>query len=162
VGNRNRNLLAQFSRRGHLPNEGERTLPISPSEPKEQTRKTIAGILGRGEPKERPWGFAPVVTEGRAEATVQRAERAIKALGEDAEFIMVYYGSDAAGGFQTLDRPLRTITTLDRFAYQLLWINQVALATEQLASTDFLFSSGIDASGDTFYHGAAVGLQYVR
>jgi hypothetical protein len=47
--------------------------------------------------------------------------------------------------------------------YQLLWINQVALVgTEQLASTDFVFSSGIDASGDSFYHGAAVGLQYVR
>ena len=30
---------------------------------------------------------------------------------------MVYYGTDGAGGFQTLDRPLRTITTLDRFAY---------------------------------------------
>ena len=30
---------------------------------------------------------------------------------------MVYYGTDAAGGFQTLNRPLRTITTLDRFAY---------------------------------------------
>ncbi|MCL4204797.1 MAG: hypothetical protein KJ000_20150 [Pirellulaceae bacterium] len=40
--------------------------------------------------------------------------------------------------------------------YQLLWINQVALATEQP------LGSGIDASGDTFYHGAAVGLQYVR
>ena len=40
--------------------------------------------------------------------------------------------------------------------YQLLWINQVALATEQP------LGSGIDASGDTFYHGATVGLQYVR
>lgn len=29
----------------------------------------------------------------------------------------LYYGSDGAGGFQRLDRPLRTITTLDRFAY---------------------------------------------
>jgi DNA (cytosine-5)-methyltransferase 1 len=28
----------------------------------------------------------------------------------------VYYGSDGAGGYQRLDRPLRTITTLDRFA----------------------------------------------
>ena len=30
---------------------------------------------------------------------------------------MVYYGSDGAGGFQAIDRPLRTVTTLDRFAY---------------------------------------------
>ncbi len=29
---------------------------------------------------------------------------------------MVYYGSDAAGGWQRLDQPLRTITTVDRFA----------------------------------------------
>jgi DNA (cytosine-5)-methyltransferase 1 len=29
---------------------------------------------------------------------------------------MVYYGTDGAGGFQRLDRPLRTVTTLDRFA----------------------------------------------
>ena len=46
--------------------------------------------------------------------------------------------------------------------YQLLWINRVALATEQVASSNFVFGSGIDAAGDTFYHGAAVGVQYVR
>ena len=28
---------------------------------------------------------------------------------------IVYYGSDAGGGWQRLDRPLRTITTIDRF-----------------------------------------------
>jgi DNA (cytosine-5)-methyltransferase 1 len=38
-------------------------------------------------------------------------------LGDDVPFIMVYYGTDGAGGFQTINRPLRTITTLDRFAY---------------------------------------------
>jgi DNA (cytosine-5)-methyltransferase 1 len=27
----------------------------------------------------------------------------------------VYYGSDKMGGWQPLDRPLRTLTTLDRF-----------------------------------------------
>jgi DNA (cytosine-5)-methyltransferase 1 len=92
------------------------TQPSLPK-PRDQKRRNVAGILRRGEPKERPWAFTPVVTPNRAEATVRRAERAIKALGDDAEFIMVYYGTDAAGGFQTLDRPLRTITTLDRFAY---------------------------------------------
>jgi DNA (cytosine-5)-methyltransferase 1 len=30
-------------------------------------------------------------------------------------FLVVYYGSDGAGGWQRLDRPLRTLTTLDRF-----------------------------------------------
>lgn len=94
-------------------------LEAEPSFPRSslRTKKTVASILGRGEPKDRPWAFTPVVTETRAEATLERAKTAIKALGADAEFIMVYYGTDAAGGFQTLDRPLRTITTLDRFAY---------------------------------------------
>jgi DNA (cytosine-5)-methyltransferase 1 len=60
--------------------------------------------------------FTPVHTHRRAKATIQRAQRAIKALGRNKPFLMVYYGSDHAGGWQRLDRPLRTITTLDRFA----------------------------------------------
>lgn len=52
---------------------------------------------------------------GRAKATLERAERAIAALGKNVPFIIVYYGSDYAGGWQTLDAPLRTITTVDRF-----------------------------------------------
>lgn len=43
--------------------------------------------------------------------------------------------------------------------YRLLWIHQVALATEQIAASDFVFGEGIDASGNTFYHGASVGIQ---
>lgn len=39
----------------------------------------------------------------------------MKAIGTGAPFLIVYYGSDAAGGWQGLDRPLRTITTIDRF-----------------------------------------------
>jgi len=62
------------------------------------------------------YAFTPLNNGHRAEKTIQRAERAIAAVGTNEEFIMVYYGSDGAGGFQTLDRPLRTITTLDRFA----------------------------------------------
>jgi DNA (cytosine-5)-methyltransferase 1 len=45
-----------------------------------------------------------------------RARRSwIKELGKGEDFLVVYYGSDRAGGWQTLDRPLRTLTTLDRF-----------------------------------------------
>lgn len=80
-------------------------------------RPTVAGILGRGEPKESRWGYRPLTAPGRAKATLERAERALEALGRKASFIMVYYGTDGAGGFQTLDRPLRTVTTLDRFAH---------------------------------------------
>lgn len=53
---------------------------------------------------------------GRAEATLERAERAVAELGTGIPFLIVYYGSDYAGGWQTLDAPLRTVTTVDRFA----------------------------------------------
>lgn len=51
----------------------------------------------------------------RAKATLERAERAIAAIGRNVPFIIVYYGSDYAGGWQSLDAPLRTVTTIDRF-----------------------------------------------
>jgi DNA (cytosine-5)-methyltransferase 1 len=57
----------------------------------------------------------PLRKPSRATATLERAERAIAALGENVPFLIVYYGSDYAGGWQTLDAPLRTITTVDRF-----------------------------------------------
>ena len=38
----------------------------------------------------------------------------------------VYYGSDGAGGWQPLDRPLRTITTLDRFGL-VTWNGKTAM-----------------------------------
>lgn len=53
----------------------------------------------------------------RAPATLARAERAIAEVGEHRPFLLVYYGNDGAGGWQRLSVPLRTITTLDRFAY---------------------------------------------
>lgn len=57
----------------------------------------------------------PLYKAGRAEATLERAKRAIKELGEGVPFIIVYYSTDYAGGWQRLDVPLRTITTVDRF-----------------------------------------------
>jgi len=53
--------------------------------------------------------------KGRAKATLARAERAIASLGRNVPFIIVYYGSDYAGGWQSLNVPLRTVTTIDRF-----------------------------------------------
>lgn len=53
---------------------------------------------------------------GRASDTLTRAGRAIEAMGNNKPFLLVYYGSDGAGGWQRLNRPLRTLTTLDRFA----------------------------------------------
>ncbi len=58
--------------------------------------------------------FTPVFKKGRAKNTVIRAENAIDALGKKEPFIMVYYGT--GNGWQSIEDPLRTITTLDRFA----------------------------------------------
>ena len=83
----------------------ERILPRSGRSP------TVKSILA----KEGTHRSRPLRREGRAPATLQRAERAIKELGKGVPFLIVYYGSDGAGGWQPLDRPLRTITTIDRF-----------------------------------------------
>ena len=61
------------------------------------------------------WPSRPLYLEGRAQPTLERAKRAINDLGKGTPFLIVYYGSDGAGGWQSLDRPLRTLTTLDRF-----------------------------------------------
>ena len=92
--------------------EGTPQTPVSQPDPK----ATVESILTRHDGHGKKWPFAPLKNPNRAEATLERAGRAMKALGKDAEFLMVYYGTDGAGGWQTLDRPLRTITTLDRFA----------------------------------------------
>lgn len=57
------------------------------------------------------WPSQPLRRAGRATATLERAERAIATLGKGHPFLIVYYGSDGAGGWQRLDRPLRTLTT---------------------------------------------------
>lgn len=62
------------------------------------------------------WDTSPLFDERRAHATLERAERGFRTLGEDASFLLVYYGNDGSGGWQPLSRPLRTITTVDRFA----------------------------------------------
>ncbi|MBP3983598.1 DNA cytosine methyltransferase [Pseudoxanthomonas helianthi] len=62
------------------------------------------------------WDTTPLFTDKRAKGTLARAHRAMAALGPDKPFLMVYYGSDGSGGWQPLERPLRTITTVDRFA----------------------------------------------
>ena len=87
-------------------------MPNSVSKPRRK-RKTAREIIdGNG-----TYRYSMLKTDKRAKATIERAERAIAELGKEESFLLVYYGSDAAGGWQRLDVPLRTITTLDRFAY---------------------------------------------
>ncbi|MFA6175533.1 MAG: DNA cytosine methyltransferase [Phycisphaerae bacterium] len=60
--------------------------------------------------------WTPLRRLNRAKATLERAERGFAVLGKTKPFLLVYYGSDGGGGWQRLNRPLRTITTVDRFA----------------------------------------------
>jgi DNA (cytosine-5)-methyltransferase 1 len=62
------------------------------------------------------WKSSLLLTDTRAHSTIARYCNGLEKLGASASFLLVYYGSDVAGGWQRLDRPLRTITTVDRFA----------------------------------------------
>ena len=76
-------------------------------------KKAAASIIqGNGH-----FNFSPLRSIRRAKATLRRANRAIRKLGRKRAFLLVYYGSDAAGGWQRTSVPLRTLTTLDRFGY---------------------------------------------
>ncbi|HEX4053852.1 MAG TPA: DNA cytosine methyltransferase [Tepidisphaeraceae bacterium] len=76
------------------------------------TGKTAADIVDLNG----AYSYSLLRTDRRAKATIERADRAIDELGDKVPFLLVYYGSDHAGGWQSLNAPLRTITTLDRFA----------------------------------------------
>jgi DNA (cytosine-5)-methyltransferase 1 len=103
--------VAQSRRRLFLVADGER-VPPSRIVPPPVVRADVRSIL---DPPER-WPMSPLKTARRAVDTLKRAERATSELGPDATFLLVYYGTDGSGGWQTLDRPLRTVTTVDRFA----------------------------------------------
>jgi DNA (cytosine-5)-methyltransferase 1 len=62
------------------------------------------------------WKATPLFTDNRAANTVVRYLTGVERMGERKPFLLVYYGTDGGGGWQRLDRPLRTVTTLDRFA----------------------------------------------
>jgi DNA (cytosine-5)-methyltransferase 1 len=64
----------------------------------------------------------PVFNGKRAGNTIARVKRGIAELGRGRDFLIVYYGQDWTG-WQPLDRPLRTLTTLDRFGL-VQWIDR--------------------------------------
>lgn len=97
---------------------GDLAGPPTPPAVVKGRKKSVRSILSkRTTSNEFNYAFQPLATPRRAESTLERAGRAIKVVGPEQPFLLVYYGSDAAGGWQRLGRPLRTITTLDRFAY---------------------------------------------
>lgn len=83
-----------------------------PTKRRKRTIRSIGPLLnfnGR-------FDWNPLFAAHRASSTVERANRGILTLGAQEPFLLVYYGSDHAGGWQELNRPLRTVTTIDRFA----------------------------------------------
>ena len=75
-------------------------------------KKTAWDILDRPG----KWRTTPLYSPKRAKPTLARAERGFVEVGTEASFLLVYYGTDGCGGWQRLDRHLRTVTTVDRFA----------------------------------------------
>lgn len=76
-------------------------------------RRDVRTILA----PEGTYKMSPLYSARRAIGTIERAERAFAKIGTTTPFLIVYYGTDGAGGWQRLDEPLRTVTTVDRFAY---------------------------------------------
>jgi DNA (cytosine-5)-methyltransferase 1 len=90
----------------------DREQPVAPiKRPRRKMRVARDVLDGPG-----LWEMSPLYTPKRAKPTIERAERGFSALGKNKSFLLVYYGTDGCGGWQRLDRPLRTITTVDRFA----------------------------------------------
>ena len=87
---------------------------VEPSEiqPTATSHVSVERILA----KEGVYRVSPLYSPRRAPATIERAERAMAVLGRNIPYLLVYYGSDQAGGWQPLSQTLRTVTTLDRFA----------------------------------------------
>ena len=102
--------VAQSRRRLFLVGD-KRRMPEKVTMRKAKAKK-ICAILDFSE----TYKWTPLRKPNRAKATLQRAKRGFAALGKAKPFLLVYYGSDGGGGWQRLDRPLRTITTVDRFA----------------------------------------------
>jgi len=82
---------------------------VKPTRGQHTTASTVIDTNGS-------YSFSPLKQKRRASSTLQRAGRAVRVVGKSRSFLIVYYGTDKAGGWQRLDVPLRTITTLDRFA----------------------------------------------
>ncbi len=91
-----------------------------------------------------PWPSGQLYSERRAPDTIARAERAMKELGKGQPFLIVYYGSDGSGGWQPLNRPLRTLTTLDRFGL-VTWSGRTPML-RMLQVPELVRAMGFDAS----------------
>jgi len=103
--------VPQSRRRLFIVCDRERTPPkVRPTRAR-RTKAASEVVKMNGE-----WRSTPLFTDQRATNTVVRYLTGVAKMGEKKPFLLVYYGSDGGGGWQRLDRPLRTVTTVDRFA----------------------------------------------
>lgn len=123
--------------RERIPDPTPRTPGVS------KTARSIVDLNGT-------YRWSPLKTERRAAATLERAKRGIKEVGAKKPFLLVYYGSDHAGGWQKLSRPLRTVTTVDRFA--LVKPSSKGHLMRMLQVPELQLAMGMD--GMSFEHGS--------
>lgn len=90
------------------------------------------------------WKTTPLFRRGRAVETKARAHRAMSELGTNKPFLIVYYGTDGCGGWQPLNRPLRTVTTVDRFA--LVRPSEAGHSMRMLQVPELQRAMGLDSS----------------
>jgi DNA (cytosine-5)-methyltransferase 1 len=93
-----------------------RAEPSVPVENVDGKIATIGDVIAQVKSQGHVWEAGHLNSRKRAKPTMERIDRAFSEIGRKTPFLVVYYGTDAAGGWQPLNRPLRTITTLDRFA----------------------------------------------
>jgi DNA (cytosine-5)-methyltransferase 1 len=103
--------VAQSRRRLFLTADIEKMPPQAPTKKNKEVKK-VSDILDLNA----DYAWTPLFKPNRAKATLERARRGFEVVGKNKPFLLVYYGSDGGGGWQQLNRPLRTITTVDRFA----------------------------------------------
>lgn len=85
---------------------GSRRAPVTIAAPQEE-HQAIAPVIDWDFPK-----WSPVEKKNRAQATLDRIANGRKTYGD--RFVMSYYGNSHNG--RSLDRPLGTVTTRDRWA----------------------------------------------
>jgi DNA (cytosine-5)-methyltransferase 1 len=98
----NRKRLFIFGSKHHHPSE------IRPTVRRQRPASIILDPFDK-------WPAGPLDNGRRAKATMDWVKHAISEIDSGRDFLTVHHGSDKAGGFQTLDRPLQTLTPLDRF-----------------------------------------------
>jgi len=93
--------------------------------------------------------WTPVDNGHRAKATLERAKRG-RSVIKRHPFLLVYYGNDGSGGWQKLSRPLRTVTTVDRFAV----VKQENGVDKMRRSEERELVSAMGMDGMRFVHGS--------